>query len=49
VLASVPFIATSREIRKQRMLAVTISILAVVSLAGAGYVAWTMKLWKTLS
>jgi uncharacterized protein involved in exopolysaccharide biosynthesis len=49
VLASVPYIATSREVRKQRMLAMAFSIVAVVSLAGAGYVAWTMKLWKTLT
>jgi polysaccharide chain length determinant protein (PEP-CTERM system associated) len=49
VLASVPHIATSGDLRKQRLVALAFSLAAVLSLAGAGYVSWTMQLWKTLT
>lgn len=49
VLASVPYVATDSERRQQLRRAVAASIVAVVSLAGAGYVAWTMKLWNSIT
>jgi polysaccharide chain length determinant protein (PEP-CTERM system associated) len=49
VLASVPYVATARELRKRRLLTIAASVVAVVSLAGAGYVAWMMKLWTSIT
>jgi polysaccharide chain length determinant protein (PEP-CTERM system associated) len=49
VLASVPYVTTARELRNHRLIVMAVSVVAVASLAGAGYVAWTMKLWNSLT
>ena len=46
VLASVPHIATSDERRRAGRRMRLISAVCVVSVAVAGYVAWTLRLWN---
>jgi protein tyrosine kinase modulator len=49
VLANVPRIETDAERRWRRRRYVLLSATGVVCLAGAGYVAWTLQLWKSLT
>jgi uncharacterized protein involved in exopolysaccharide biosynthesis len=46
VLALVPYVPTASEQGRRFRLRLAAAAGAVVALAGAGYVAWTMQLWK---
>jgi polysaccharide chain length determinant protein (PEP-CTERM system associated) len=48
VLATVPYVVTDEERRRQTRRAVAFSGAGLAGLAGAGYVVWTMKLWQSV-
>lgn len=48
VLAVVPQVHTTAELAKQKQLRMLVSGAGVLALVGAGYVAWTLKLWNSV-
>ena len=48
VLASVPRVQTASDKQRRRRRQVAVSLAAVTSLAMAGYMTWTLKLWNSL-
>jgi uncharacterized protein involved in exopolysaccharide biosynthesis len=48
VLVSVPYVATEAEKNRSRKRQLLASVSGVVCLAMAGYVVWSLQLWKTL-
>lgn len=48
VLATVPHIVTSVERLSQRRRRIVVSLASALCVAGAGYLTWSLKLWKSL-
>lgn len=46
VLATVPYVATAAEITRDQRRRLAVSLASAVCVAGAGYLAWSLKLWK---
>lgn len=49
VLATVPLVPTDRDLRRTRHRRFAISAIGVTAVAAAGFVFWTLKLWRSLA
>ena len=49
VLATVPFVPTDGDLRRTRRRLVAFSAIGVAAFAAAGFVFWTLKLWRSLT